>query len=307
MRGPPPPRTAHSAAVGAPPLIRAFPHPIGVAGRTTRPMTAHVRTRKASAPGRLPTTGIRQGHDRHPKTPGDGSKWWIGRREVPVQRLSRSEGDTIGEGKRSQRAMVVRGAEPTRGSPDALRDVQHFDTCGNEPVDLLDHLVRRSTSEADEHVDHFGFIHRREHGPVRVVSNYRHHEIGGWLPGQERDNRLRVEDSQRAVLRRSASASSARMIDRVSSVDGPGPASEPRAAVRGSSGRGLITRLAPRSSSRTTMVPHRCLISAGTWIWPPLEIRACLMRASLSHESRCPVPGRGERPVLIGATPAVAR
>jgi hypothetical protein len=111
----------------------------------------------------------------------------------------------------------------------------------------------------------------------------------GSPPGVVRHERLSVWE--RPHFRSSARRSSSRAISRSSLLVWPmSPVSAPRAASIGSSGAGRITISSPRSSTWSRRVCHRLRTSAGTEIWPPLEIMRYLMIMRVVHETKCSPP-----------------
>ena len=161
-------------------------------------------------------------------------------------------------------AVVVRGPDPSRLSSDRFRHIEHVQAGGDEPLQLLNDLIDAAAPEANQDVEHLRFVDARKPGLRIPAPQERLDRICGRFADQKGNNRLRVEDRQLPLLRRSASRSSRRIIARASSVVGPGPAREARAAATGSDGRGRITMAPPWSSRSTVSTFHRCRTSAGT-------------------------------------------
>jgi len=92
---------------------------------------------------------------------------------------------------------------------------------------------------AKQHVDRLGEVDGRDRGLFGPQQRF--DVVRRELVGDERDERVGVENDQARCRRSSARRSSSRAIRRSSSVGRILPRSAPRAAAIGSSGKGLRT------------------------------------------------------------------
>ena len=200
------------------------------------------------------------------------------------------QGDTVRHRQGAGLAIVVPGVELAgRGASVGVNNGD-LEPTALEQDERVHRVGVRPAIDPGHHVDDLGEVECADAGRPRWVAQLAFDVSCGRLVEEERDDRLGVEDGQRGAPGRLwASASSSRVRRRTSSeltVLASSPRRAPLAAPMGSIGSGRKTSSSPRSSTSTRFVPHRWRISAGIETWPPFEMDACFMSASLTHEGQ---------------------
>jgi hypothetical protein len=97
--------------------------------------------------------------------------------------------------------MVMASMKSSGGQADWVIHTHDLETAKREPAELLLDLRRRPALVPDQYVEHFREIHRADPGRIGSVTQQRLDFGRRRFAGQGGDDRLRVEDGQRRLLR----------------------------------------------------------------------------------------------------------